>query len=74
MHDYHLFFFFLVVSTDSSSAIQNIWSINIYGVWPIYYNDWTAVNRNVANKYKYRQYTIYNIITKKYEYNRSSKQ
>ncbi len=43
-------------------------------VWPIYYNDWTAVNRNVANKYKYRQYTIYNIITKKYEYNRSSKQ
>lgn len=27
-------------------------------VWPIYYNDWTAVNRNVANKYKYRQYTI----------------
>ena len=43
-------------------------------VWPIYYNDWTAVNRNVANKYKYRQDTIYNIITKKYEYNRSSKQ
>ena len=57
-----------------SCAIQNIWSINIYGVWPIYYNDWTAVNRNVANKYKYRQGTIYNIITKKYEYNRSSKQ
>ena len=45
-------------------------------VWQkkINYNDWTAVNRNVANKYKYRQYTIYNIITKKYEYNRSSKQ
>ena len=43
-------------------------------VWPIYYNDWTAVNRNVANKYKYRQGTIYNIITEKYEYNRSSKQ
>ena len=46
----------------------------MYGQKKINYNDWTAVNRNVANKYKYRQYTIYNIITKKYEYNRSSKQ